>query len=670
MPKVTTRKSWTKKIKPGVSTFSDRPSAIGKEHLKELIDFALGIIPQSQLEHTPIFLMATAGMRLLDPISQSTLLKEICDYAAATPFALSDCGLHIQVIPGETEALYGWIATNYLLGGFDSPKEHEHGQGHHTYGFLDMGGASAQIAFSPNQTESKNHASNLKLLRMRTLSGDPLEYRVFVATWLRFGVNEARARYVDALKESINTAEIKELPDPCMPVGLTLSIDGEITDSITANAKGEPYLKGQGLFGECLRKTYPLLGEYTLCENSPCLLNSKDMPAIDFNVNHFVGVSEYWHTTHGVFDSSQENKPYDFSTYQTQVKQFCSQNWVDIEMGVKSGKWGNKVDQRIAIEVCFKASWLINFLHEGIGIPRKGLEKAQSGYNATKDVSELGKWLGFLHPFEAVNKIDNKEVSWTLGKMVLYAAGQIEPHSTTLDVGFGSNVPAGIPDDFQYAGSTHLIPPSESDNMEDDEILTDAAGDILKTSRPSVSSLALFALVIFIVCYVFRKRERRKCLYNKFEIFIRRGRGPGSIRRAMRGIFSIRKLFGRSSVNYERVLEGGVSASEFDLHDTDCEENEYSDSSESSRVARTSGLATPKLNVLSYSEGAFLDSTSAPLGLGLNGINVSNAMNRSGLVVRTESRERLALSYGAGRKSRTGSPIRGKSPLMMPVDEF
>jgi golgi apyrase len=674
LPKLMSKKEWIKKTKPGISTFGDRPSAVGKEHLKELLDFAVKFVPRSQLADTPIFLMATAGMRLMSAMKQSELLREICIYAATFPFALPNCDLHIQVIPGETEALYGWIATNYLLGGFDSPEGHAHGQGHHTYGFLDMGGASAQIAFVPNKTESESHSKDLKLLRMRTLNGEASEYKVFVATWLRFGVNEARARYVEALKGTIDFPEAMELLDPCIPSGLTLTISGEVTDLGTAASSGKPYIKGQGIFNECLRKTYPLLNKESPCEESPCLLNGMHAPAIDFSINHFVGVSEYWHTTYGVFNLSPDNKHYDFITYRTQVSQFCNQNWAEINEGVKSKKWGKKIDERVAMEVCFKASWLINVLHDGIGIPREGLEKTPVGYNGTKGVLEHAKGESFLDPFQAVDKIDGKEVSWTLGKMVLYAAGQIKPRSSTLSVGFGSNVPSGIPDDFQIAGSTYLNPSPGSGDIDDDESWAEATDDILKTaSKPSVSSLVLVILILIFVCYIFRKRERRKRLYNKFETVIRRSRRSGSARRGVRSFFNTGKVFGRTSGNYERVLEEGDPSNELELRGTDPDENEYSDSSEGSRVARTSGLATPKLNVLNYSEGNLFDATSSyggGVGPGLNSIGMPNAMNRSGLVVRTESRERLAPMHVAGRRSRTGSPTRGKSPLMTPLEEF
>src|SRR5271155_3152190 len=219
LPEIDTHDNWTKKVHPGVSTFGETPALVGPDHLEPLIQHALNRIPKEAVPNTPIFLLATAGVRLLPDRQRVALLDQICSYLqSSTNFLLSDCKAQVQVIPGATEGLYGWIAANYLLGGFDNPEKHAHGKGHHTYGFLDMGGASAQIAFAPNATEAAKHANDLRLLRMRKLNGESSEYKVFVETWLGFGVNKARERYVDALEESNGLASgIKELPDPCLP---------------------------------------------------------------------------------------------------------------------------------------------------------------------------------------------------------------------------------------------------------------------------------------------------------------------------------------------------------------------------------------------------------------------------------------------------------------------
>ncbi|RKU45834.1 Golgi apyrase [Coniochaeta pulveracea] len=657
LPEIKTRKEWTKKIRPGVSTFGQKPSEVGPEHLNGLVEHALKNIPKDKVKDTPVFLMATAGMRLLPTDQQEALRSEICSYFQEnTDFSLPDCDLHVQVIPGETEGLYGWLASNYLLGGFDHPEKHKHGKGHHTYGFLDMGGASAQIAFAPNSTEAEKHANDLKLVRLRTLDGEPQEHKVFTATWLGFGVNQARESYVKQLVDA-HDADAKEIPDACMPKGLRTDLKGQ---PVKQKDSKDLVLVGTGQFDECLLNTYPLLGKDVPCEDEPCLLNGQHVPAIDFDVNHFIGVSEYWHTTHGVF-GTKDDKAYDFATYQKKVKDFCSQDWSSIASQFSSRS--KKKDAKFAEEACFKASWLINVLHDGIGIPRIGLEHTSNPvHNSTKSALESAKDKGYLDPFKPVDTIDGIEVSWTLGKMLLYAAGQVPPkHSAeeALPVGFGSNEP-GVPADFQYAGSTWR--PLGNSSHDDD--WGDKAEDLIdKAKSKSGSGLLFFVLVLLAAFYFFRRKDRRHRLYS----FLRRSRRSASPRKANhRGLSTItHKLFGGGSrpASYERVMEEG-EADQFELGDVDSsddtDESESAGSS-SSRHGRRSGLTTPKLNVERFADAMIPSGSSAA------------ALDRSGLVVRTESRERLVppnlQMLNAGRRSRAGSPTRMKSPLMSPLPE-
>ncbi|KAL9563290.1 hypothetical protein ACKAV7_012557 [Fusarium commune] len=630
LPKIKLKEN--KKIHPGVSSFAEKPAQIGPDHLQQLIDIALDEVPDSKISETPIYLMATAGMRLLPKPQQSALLKSMCTYLQSnTKFILPDCDAHIQIISGETEGLYGWIAANYLLGGFDHPEEHDHGKNHHTYGFLDMGGASAQIAFAPNATESAKHADDLKMVRMRTLDGSPSEYKVFTTTWLGFGANQARSRYVERLQEHYNTDSTHELPDPCMPNGLRTTLDGELVES----KSDKTVLIGTGKFDECLTVTYPLLGKDKPCEDQPCLVNGQHVPGIDFDINHFVGVSEYWHTTHGVFGG--KHKAYDLATYQNNVMEFCSRDWSDIEGGLDKRKKSPEKKAAEARLACFKASWLINMLYDGIGIPRVGLEGG-----ATNDTIKDDGEKSFNDPFRPVDTIDGIELSWTLGKMVLYAAGQVPPSGSELPVGFGSNVDKGIAKDFEHAGSSPIAPHTGDDDDDDD------LEDLLKKPGKSTGGLVAFVLIILLAAYLLRKPERRRKIFSMVRRRKRSGK-PG------RGSSLVHKLFGRNSgPSYERVLEEG-DFSDFELGDVDSDEHDHSDSSSNgSRKGRTSGLATP-----SISAGRADELTRPP-----------SAMDRAGLVVRTESRERLSPSLlSAGRKSRNGSPTRAKSPFMSPVRE-
>ena len=640
---------------------------MGPDHLEDLFRKARKIIPEDVVQDTPVFLLATAGMRLLPDNQRNELLKQICSYARShTKFQLPDCDVHIQVIPGEVEGLYGWVAANYLIGGFDSPKEHAHGKDHQTYGFLDMGGASAQIAFAPNATEAERHANDLKMLRMRTIDGTSAEYKVFTTTWLGFGVNEARKRYIESLQKANDPIEANVLQDPCLPVGLSTTTKGDVLLPGSKEVNGQtPYLNGTGQFDVCLTKTLPLLEKDHICEDEPCLLNGVHVPAIDFDVNHFIGVSEYWHTTHEIFQHDHKDKAYDFNTYQKRVSEFCSQDWSVISNGIDHKKWGKMVDEETAIAVCFKASWLINILHEGIGIPRVGLEEIPDGQkNGTKTVLDNAKEKGYTASFQAVNKIDNTEVSWTLGKMVLYASSQIPPPSgDALPVGFGSNV-AGIPSDFQYAGSEATLHPTNTTGGKTGDHWHDTLFRASTLRR--IPGFLLFMLILGVAIYLLLGRGRRQRIYSRFTSPSRHGGSSSHKRSSLAGKIPFLRSKNKLG-NYERVLEEDPTTSDiFELGsviDDGSDDVDTSDSSSSSHhTSKTSGWATPR----SRSSLAVNESRERYENLGSGqglGLAVGNPMARSGLIGRTDSRERIA-GMAEGKRSRRGSPSRAKGLVL------
>jgi len=634
LPGLETKNKWTKKAHPGVSTFAESPDIVGSDHLQPLLDHALRYVPEGAVPDTPIFLLATAGVRLLPERQRNNLLKNICSYFKTnTGFLISDCDVHVQVIPGETEGLYGWVAANYLLGGFDAAEEHQHGKGHHTYGFLDMGGASAQIAFAPNATEAEKHANDLKLLRLRTIDGTAQEYKVFVTTWLGFGVNEARRRYVKGLVDSFGGADRTELPDPCLPSGIKLTVEGEAIGADNTAALDQLHLIGTGKFDECLRRTFPLLEKEAPCLDEPCLFNGIHVPAIDFDVNHFIGISEYWHTTHEVFEMAHRDKAYDFNTYQNGVNDFCSQDWSVIQAGVANKSWGKKVTEQTAYEVCFKGSWLINMLHDGIGIPRVGIEGTPpTSHNGTKDVLQNGKEKGFLDPFQAVKDIKSTEVSWTLGKMVLYASADVPATEDALPVGFGANEP-GVPADFQYPGGGRLqsVPDSETTPSQS---LTDKLHDsVFKSDAPHrIPGFIFFVLIVLIAVFYLLGRERRTRFYNRTI--------PSSLHSKVPGISFLNHLLGRKDTHsYDRVLEDGANTRLYDAEDVELADMDDDDADEAKMKGRGSGWNSPRRKPLA-------------------GRLTPDVLNRDrrGMMIRTESRERISI------KSRSGSPTsKGRS---------
>ncbi|RUS31090.1 nucleoside phosphatase family-domain-containing protein [Jimgerdemannia flammicorona] len=457
---------WTFKEEPGISTYGNKPKEVG-EHLRPLLNFALEVIPEAKHSTTPVFLMATAGMRLLSLEEQHAILDNACRYITSNyQFKVDDCSAQVRVISGEQEGIFGWIAVNYLMGGFDASSigteeglvdndidtqflVNDDGEPrHHTFGFLDMGGASTQIAFEPEHHQKEEHMDDLTRVVLRTLDGQEMDYDVFVTTFLGYGSNEARRRYLEervrevyysktsAEADSVDSLiddspadrnlggglesddNTLHLDDPCLPLNLTMR-DDSTSVSLT--------LHGQGAFSECLAQTLGLLNKKVDCPTEPCLFNGVHTPSIDFSVNQFVGISEYWYSAHDILGLGGV---YDFVEYERKATEFCGTQWSSImDDHQHGGIFPSHVEiQRLEMQ-CFKAAWIVNVLHDGIGIPRivdpggRGTEEAaQEVLDQTIESVRAKHW---NPPFQSINTINDIQVSWTLGAILMHSTRSI-----------------------------------------------------------------------------------------------------------------------------------------------------------------------------------------------------------------------------------------------------
>ncbi|TFY65005.1 hypothetical protein EVG20_g5750 [Dentipellis fragilis] len=443
---------WVSKVEPGISSFAQNPEGIAA-YLAPLLDHARSHIPPSLHSETPLFLLATAGMRLLTPEQQATVLEATCHFLKFhSIFRIDDsspvgpCGSSIRIITGEEEGLFGWIAVNYLMDGFGP-----HNEDRTTFGFLDMGGASTQIAFEPSEEERKK-AQNLIDVRLRLMGGEEIHHQVFVTTWLGYGTNQARERYVGhAINDYEKTRAVSPeggeiIEDPCLPKDLRLLESPVHTGPSTPHARKPHTLLGTGSFNQCLSRVQPLLNKTAPCPDAPCLFNGVYVPPIDFSASHFIGVSEYWYSSEHVFGLGGA---YDFVQFERAAQNFCGNKWDDImrmheeakqrgQLGgdgevVEGGrivgldKWGDKVERSRLEMQCFKAAWLANVLHEGIGMPRI-VDPGGNGTTSGEDVNDHAAQKGLGRPkFQSMDSVGDIAISWTLGKMVLEASKEVPP---------------------------------------------------------------------------------------------------------------------------------------------------------------------------------------------------------------------------------------------------
>lgn len=80
MTQVSTQDSWSKKQKPGISDFSSDPKSAG-ESIQPLLDFCKDTVLKAEgvadVSGVPVFLGATAGMRMLPPATVTAVLESV-----------------------------------------------------------------------------------------------------------------------------------------------------------------------------------------------------------------------------------------------------------------------------------------------------------------------------------------------------------------------------------------------------------------------------------------------------------------------------------------------------------------------------------------------------------------------------------------------------------------
>jgi Golgi nucleoside diphosphatase len=207
-------------------------------------------------------------------------------------------------------------------------------------------------------------------------------------------------------------------------------------------------------------------------------------------------------------------------------------------------KWGKKIDEERVRMVCFKAAWMMNVLHDGFGVPRLTREFSTpptSSHNSTQKLIDSAKSHGFLEPFQSVDRIHGVEVSWTLGKMVLYASSTVNsinlPIGQDVDdvehmVGFGPNNNRLYSDGEFYAPSGSVVPSSHSSPL---SLLT-------ASFRRRIPGFLLFFTMICIAVWLVIGKDRRDRILSS----------------AARKWFKRRKRMVDASGVYERLETGEI----------------------------------------------------------------------------------------------------------------
>ncbi|XP_041346574.1 ectonucleoside triphosphate diphosphohydrolase 4 isoform X1 [Pyrgilauda ruficollis] len=393
------RKPVVMKIKPGISEFASSPDKVS-DYISPLLSFAAEHVPRSKHKETPLYILCTAGMRILPESQQKAILEDLLtDIPVHFDFLFSDS--HAEVISGKQEGVYAWIGINFVLGRFEHTDDEDEavvevqvpGSEHHdpifrkrTVGILDMGGVSTQIAYEVPQSEEVAKS----LLAEVNLGCDAHQtehvYRVYVATFLGFGGNAARRRYEESLFSSsllrnrqAGLSPQAPLLDPCLPRdaqdelrhrGLTL------------------HLRGTGDFQLCRERLRPLLNRTNGTGSS---LNGVFQPPVHLQSSEFYGFSEFYYCTEDVLRMGGD---YSAAKFTRAAQEYCATRWSVLRERFERGLYAPHADLHRLKFQCFKSAWMFEVFHRGFSFPES--------YGSLKTALQ----------------VYDKEVQWTLGAIL------------------------------------------------------------------------------------------------------------------------------------------------------------------------------------------------------------------------------------------------------------
>ena len=354
-------------VKPGIAHVAPENVAT---YLAPLLEYAAARVPGDKQPATPIFLFATAGMRVLPEKEQDAILVEVRKTLGGTHFNFTYQEEWARVITGRDEGAYGWVTANYLTGVLfrdDAPAI--------AAGALDLGGASMQITFLPGQ-HPKNDSYSLVLPNN--------VFDLYTHSFLRYGQDMATASLIEYAAEAAKDAQgtiPDNVPFPCYLNGYTERVN------ITADSK-EHTLVGTGSFDACTQYVEAILHYDQPCPMEPCSIDGVYQPDI---AGDFYAMSGYYYTA-SFFGFANETKKIAPSLYKQHGSAYCALSWDEAH------KQHPGVEDSYLKIYCMTSSYITSILTRGFKFPQ--------------DEPRI----------YVTDKINSSSLSWSLGGLIAEAS--------------------------------------------------------------------------------------------------------------------------------------------------------------------------------------------------------------------------------------------------------
>ncbi|XP_077161759.1 ectonucleoside triphosphate diphosphohydrolase 2 isoform X2 [Paroedura picta] len=309
----------------GISSYAADPPAAGRS-LVACLDRAVKDVPTEKHAITPLYLGATAGMRLLN-LTDSRASDDVLAAVASTlknyPFDFRGA----KILSGEDEGVFGWITANYLLENFIKygwigqwvrpPKR--------TLGAMDLGGASTQITFETQDAiESPLNAMTLRLYGQT--------YKVYTHSFLCYGRDQVLKRLLSKVLKAERYA--LKVENPCWPRDYKKNFTVEtVYDSpCTSAEKPTNYfptatvnMRGSADPALCRQRVESLF-RFTGCTFTRCSFDGIFQPSVTGN---FIAFSAFFYTMDFI-QSSMKRYIATPGDLEEAVVELCNSSWSEL----------------------------------------------------------------------------------------------------------------------------------------------------------------------------------------------------------------------------------------------------------------------------------------------------------------------------------------------------
>lgn len=274
------------KTSPGISSYVNDPKA-ACPGFTNMLDVATDYVPKSQQQGTQMYLLATAGMRLLNYPDIAIVLQAVSEclieYSETNKAFILEAA---ETLSGNEEGLFSWLTTNYVKGTLGDLTT--------SVGVMDMGGASMQISF----------AAQVNILDGKfSFYVDGRLQSIYAKSYMRYGNDQAWQRLLELLV-SREAPAVKVVDNPCSLVG-----DDE---PMTVLGRDITF-RGTGSARLCLSLTGSLLNVLGECNVGPCAIGGAYEPPLPPFMN-FYAISSFFQCrtksrTHSTRRDSSSNQP-------------------------------------------------------------------------------------------------------------------------------------------------------------------------------------------------------------------------------------------------------------------------------------------------------------------------------------------------------------------------